>query len=127
MTDEGVLAAAFDQQMRAGQNRPMRTLLLYSVTALAEILGCYLAYLVLRQGRPLWLLLPSAVSLAAFAWLLTLHPSATGRVYAAYGGVYIAAALAWLWLVDGIRPSPWDIAGAGVALAGMAIIVFQPR
>ena len=105
----------------------MRTLPLYFVTALAEILGCYLAYLALRQGRPLWLLLPSAVSLAAFAWLLTLHSSATGRVYAAYGGVYIAAALAWLWLVDGIRPSPWDVAGAGVALAGMAIIVFQPR
>jgi small multidrug resistance family-3 protein len=105
----------------------MRTLLLYSVTALAEILGCYLTYLVLKQGRPLWLLLPSALSLAVFAWLLTLHPSASGRVYAAYGGVYIAAAIVWLWAVDGIRPSAWDMAGVGVALAGMAIIAFQPR
>lgn len=105
----------------------MRTFLLYSVTAFAEILGCYLCYLVLRQGRPIWLLLPSAVGLAAFAWLLTLHADASGRVYAAYGSVYIAAALAWLWVVDGIRPTPWDFTGIGVALTGMAIIAFQPR
>jgi small multidrug resistance family-3 protein len=62
-----------------------------------------------------------------FAWLLTLHPDASGRVYAAYGGIYIAVAMAWLWAVDGVRPSPWDIAGVAVAVAGMAIIVFQPR
>lgn len=105
----------------------MRTLLLYLVTAFAEILGCYLSYLVLRQGRPIWLLLPSAASLAAFAWLLTLHANASGRVYAAYGGVYIVAALAWLWVVDDIRPTPWDVAGVGLALTGMAIIAFQPR
>ena len=60
-------------------------------------------------------------------WLLTLHPTASGRVYAAYGGVYIGTALFWLWLVDGIRPTTWDVLGSGVALAGMAIIVFAPR
>lgn len=99
---------------------------LFVLTALAEILGCYLPWLVLRQGKSLWLLLPAAVSLALFAWLLTLHPSAAGRTYAAYGGVYIAVALAWLRLVDGVTLSRWDLIGAAVALAGMAIIALQP-
>lgn len=105
----------------------MRTLALYLVTALAEIVGCYLAWLWLKQNGSAWLLLPAALSLGAFAWLLTLHEAASGRVYAAYGGVYIAVALVWLWAVDGIRPSPWDVAGVAVALSGMAIIAFQPR
>lgn len=103
-----------------------RVAALFLVTALAEILGCYLPWLVLRQGKTAWLLLPAAISLALFAWLLTLHPSAAGRTYAAYGGVYIAVALAWLHLVDGVTPTRWDLAGAGVALMGMAIIVLQP-
>ncbi|WP_019446979.1 YnfA family protein [Cupriavidus sp. BIS7] len=105
----------------------MKTVALYLLTALAEILGCYLPYLWLRQGASPWVLVPGAASLAAFAWLLTLHPDASGRVYAAYGGIYIAVAIVWLWMVDGVRPSPWDIAGVAVAVAGMAIIVFQPR
>jgi len=105
----------------------IKTLALYLVTALAEILGCYLPWLWLRQDRSVWLLVPAAASLALFAWLLTLHPAAAGRVYAAYGGVYVAVALAWLWLVDGIRPSVWDAAGVAVTLAGMAIIAFAPR
>ena len=105
----------------------MRTLALYLVTALAEIVGCYLPWLWLKQNGSAWLLLPAALSLGAFAWLLTLHEAASGRVYAAYGGVYIAVALVWLWAVDGIRPSPWDVAGVAVALLGMAVIAFQPR
>ena len=105
----------------------MKPVALYMLTALAEIVGCYLPWLWLRQGGPAWLLLPAAASLAAFAWLLTLHEAASGRVYAAYGGVYIAVALLWLWLVDGVRPSPWDVAGVAVALAGMGLIAFQPR
>ena len=105
----------------------MKTLLLFMATALAEIAGCYLPWLWLRQGASAWLLLPAALALALFAWLLTLHDTAgAGRVYAAYGGVYIGMALAWLWAVDGIRPSAWDVAGVAVALAGMAIIMFQP-
>lgn len=104
----------------------LRISLLFAVTALAEILGCYLPWLVLREGRSPLLLVPAAVSLALFAWLLTLHPTAAGRTYAAYGGVYVAAALLWLWLVDGVTPTGWDLAGVGVALAGMAIIVLQP-
>ncbi|KAF1006873.1 MAG: hypothetical protein GAK28_02192 [Luteibacter sp.] len=99
---------------------------LFVLTAVAEILGCYLPWLVLKQDRSPWLLLPAALSLAAFAWLLTLHPAAAGRTYAAYGGIYIAVALAWLALVEGVRLTTWDMVGAGVALAGMAIIVLQP-
>jgi small multidrug resistance family-3 protein len=105
----------------------MRTFGLFVVTAIAEILGCYLPYLWLRQGRSAWLLAPAALSLMAFALLLTLHPQAAGRTYAAYGGVYVAVALVWLWLVDGISPDRWDLLGVGVTLAGMAIIAFAPR
>jgi len=96
------------------------------MTALAEIFGCYLPWLVLRQGKSWWLLLPAALSLSIFAWLLTLHPCAAGRTYAAYGGVYITVALLWLRIVDGVVLTKWDIAGAAVALVGMAIIVLQP-
>lgn len=105
----------------------LNTTALFLVTALAEIVGCYLPYLWLRQGKSAWLLLPAAASLAAFAWLLTLHPTAAGRVYAAYGGIYVAMALAWLWLIDGVRPTQWDVLGVTVSIAGMAIIMFAPR
>lgn len=105
----------------------LKTLGLFLLTALAEIIGCYLPYLWLREGKSVWLLLPAALSLAVFAWLLTLHPAAAGRVYAAYGGVYIFAAIMWLWAVDGIRPTGWDMLGSAVALLGMAIIMFAPR
>lgn len=106
---------------------PLNTFLLFVLTAIAEIVGCYLPYLYLSKGKSIWLLVPAAISLALFAWLLSLHPTAAGRVYAAYGGVYIAVAIVWLWQVDGIRPSAWDLLGAGVALCGMAIIMFAPR
>jgi small multidrug resistance family-3 protein len=105
----------------------VKTFALFVATALAEILGCYLPYLWFRQGKSAWFLLPGALSLAVFAWLLTLHDTAAGRVYAAYGGVYIGVALGWLWAVDGVRPTAWDVAGVLVALAGMAIIMVQPR
>lgn len=105
----------------------MKTALLYIVTALAEIIGCFLPYLWLKEGRSIWLLAPAAVSLGLFAWLLTLHDTAAGRVYAAYGGVYIGVAIVWLWAVDGVRPTLWDAAGVIIALGGMAVIMFQPR
>lgn len=95
---------------------------LFVLTALAEIVGCYLPWLWLRQGATAWLLLPSAASLLLFVWLLTLHPAASGRVYAAYGGVYVATALVWLRVVDGARLSLTDWFGAVVALPGFAII-----
>lgn len=105
----------------------LKTTLLFIATALAEIVGCYLPYLWLNKGAPVWVLAPAAASLAMFVWLLTLHPAAAGRVYAAYGGVYVAVAILWLWAVDGIRPTVWDLTGATVAIAGMAIILFAPR
>jgi small multidrug resistance family-3 protein len=105
----------------------MRATFIFILTACAEILGCYLAYLCLRENKSAWLLLPAAGSLAAFAWLLNLHPGAAARNYAAYGGVYISVALAWLWLVESQRPSSWDIIGATVSLIGMSIIVIGNR
>jgi small multidrug resistance family-3 protein len=105
----------------------LKTTALFVLTAIAEIAGCYLTSLWLTQRRSPWLLDPAAVSLAAFAWLLTLHPLAAGRVYAAYGGVYIGVAIMWLWLIDAVRPTAWDLLGSAVALLGMAIIVFAPR
>ena len=106
---------------------PIATLGLFVTTAVAEILGCYLPYLWLKRGGSPWLLIPAAMSLAAFAWLLTLHPTAAGRVYAAYGGIYVAAAMFWLWIVDGVRPTVWDMLGAFVCVLGMSIIMFSPR
>lgn len=100
---------------------------LYVATALAEIIGCYLPYLWLRQQGPAWLLLPAALSLAVFVYLLSLHPAAAGRVYAAYGGVYVAVALGWLWTVDKVQPTFADMLGVAVILVGAAIIVFAPR
>lgn len=105
----------------------LKTVGLFALTALTEITGCYLPYLWLREGKPIWLLIPGALSLVAFVWLLSLHPTAAGRVYAAYGGVYICMAILWLWTVNGIRPTMWDVVGSIVALIGMAIIMFAPR
>ena len=105
----------------------MRVVGLFIITALAEIIGCYLPYLWLKQGRSAWLLLPAAISLAAFVWLLTLHPQPAGRVYAAYGGVYISVALIWLWAVDSLRPTFTDWVGVSVCLLRMGIIIFGPR
>jgi small multidrug resistance family-3 protein len=100
---------------------------LFVATAIAEIVGCYLPYLWLKGRAPIWVLVPAAAFLALFVRLLTLHPTAAGRVYAAYGGIYVATALVWLWLIDGVRPSAWDIAGSLVAISGMALIMFGPR
>lgn len=105
----------------------LKTFMLFVATAVAEIVGCYLPYLWLKRNASAWVLLPAAVSLALFAWLLTLHPTPAGRVYAAYGGVYIGVAILWLWLVDGHKPSQWDLLGATVAIVGMAIIVLAPK
>ena len=100
---------------------------LFVVTAIAEIVGCYLPYLWLKQNGSAWLLVPAAISLALFAWLLTLHPQATGRVYAAYGGVYVMVALFWLWSVDGVEPTTSDWVGIGLVLLGMSVIMLNSR
>jgi small multidrug resistance family-3 protein len=124
-------SAAAQRRARAIANvlgmQVARTVSLFVATAVCEIVGCYLAYAWLRLGRTPLLLAPAAASLAAFAWLLTLHPTAAGRTYAAYGGVYVATALLWMWIVEGQRPDGWDVVGAAVTLAGMAVIAFGPR
>lgn len=107
--------------------RLFTTTSLFVATAIAEIVGCYLPYLWIKDRAPIWVLAAAAASLALFVWLLTLHPLAAGRVYAAYGGVYVTTAMAWLWIVDGVRPTPWDITGSVVATLGMVIIMFAPR
>lgn len=105
----------------------LKTFGLFVATALAEIVGCYLPWLWLKQGASAWLLLPAAASLALFAWLLTLHPTAAGRVYAAYGGVYIGVAVVWLMLVDKVRPTMTDWIGVAICLVGVAVIMFGSR
>ena len=80
-----------------------RVILMFIATAIAELVGCYLPYRWLRKDGSPSTLVPAALSLGVFAWLLTLHPTASGRVYAAYGGVYIATAVFWLWAVNGVR------------------------
>jgi small multidrug resistance family-3 protein len=104
------------------------TLLIYPLAALAEIAGCFAFWAWLKLDRsPLWLA-PGLISLALFAWLLTLVPAdAAGRAYAAYGGVYIAASLAWLWLIEGQRPDRFDLTGAAICLVGAAVILLPQR
>jgi len=101
----------------------LKTSLLFFLTAIAEIVGCFLPWLWLKKGGSALLLIPAACSLALFVWLLTLHPAASGRVYAAYGGVYVMTALLWLRWVDGVRLTSYDWLGAAVAFSGMLIIV----
>ena len=100
---------------------------LFIATAIAEIVGCYLPYLWLKHNGSVWLLLPAALSLCLFVWLLSIHPTAAGRVYAAYGGVYISVAICWLWLVDSIKPSTTDLVGVVVCLMGAAIIMLGAK
>lgn len=102
--------------------------LIYIGAAFAEIAGCFGFWAWSRLGKSPWWLIPSIASLLAFAYLLTLvqTPSA-GRAFAAYGGVYIAASLVWMWLAEGMRPDRWDLTGAAVCLVGAAIILAGPR
>jgi len=100
-----------------------KTFALFFATAIAELVGCYLPLLWVNGKAGPWLLIPATLSLAMFVWLLTLHPTASGRVYATYGAVYIASAVVWLWIVDGIRPVWSDYAGVALALAGTVVII----
>ena len=104
-----------------------KTFLLFFVTAFFELVGCYLPWLILKQNKSFFLIIPSIISLSIFAYLLTLHPTASGKTYAAYGGVYIFMALLWLLFVDKIPLSKYDIAGIILSLLGMFFIMFQPN
>lgn len=100
----------------------------YIGAALAEIAGCFAFWAWLRMDKsPLWLV-PGILSLALFAWLLTLvEADHAGRAYAAYGGIYIVSAIFWMWMVEGVRPDRWDLIGGLVCLGGAALILFGPR
>jgi small multidrug resistance family-3 protein len=104
------------------------TLLAYIGAAIAEIAGCFAFWAWLRLEKPVWVLIPGAAALLVFAYLLTLVDSAAaGRAYAAYGGVYILASLAWMWGIEGLRPDRWDVSGATLCLVGAAVIIAGPR
>ncbi|WP_420473667.1 YnfA family protein [Noviherbaspirillum sp. ST9] len=104
-----------------------RAFALFVVTAIAELVGCYLPLLWMTGKGAAWLLIPAACSLIVFVWLLTLHPTASGRVYATYGAIYIATALGWLWIVDGVSPTWNDYVGVGLALVGAGVIALGHR
>lgn len=104
----------------------VKSLGLFLVTAFAELLGSYLMYLWLRQGKSAWLALPAFLSFITFGWLLTLHPGAAARTYAAYGGIYVFSSILWLWIVEKQQPTPQDMIGVGVIVVG-AIIIIQGR
>lgn len=105
-----------------------KTAIVYVAAALAEIAGCFSFWIWLRQGKSIGWLAPGMASLALFAWLLTqVDSAAAGRAYAAYGGVYICASLAWLWTVEGVRPDRWDAIGAVICLVGAGVILLGPR
>ncbi len=106
----------------------MKSILAYVGAAFLEIAGCFAVWSWMRLGASAWWLVPGAVALALFAWLLTrIEVDAAGRAYAAYGGIYIAATIVWLWAVEQTRPDRWDIIGALVCLVGAGIILFAPH
>jgi small multidrug resistance family-3 protein len=106
----------------------MRIWGVYAAAAAAEIGGCYAVWAVLRLGRSAWWWAPGVALLALFAWLLTLvDTAAAGRTFAAYGGVYIVASLAWMWGMEGLRPDRWDLVGATLCIAGAGVILLAPR
>ena len=104
------------------------TYAIFAAAALAEIAGCFAFWAWWRLDRSALWLVPGLAALIAFAWLLALSESdAAGRTYAAYGGIYICASIAWLWLAEGVRPDRWDLAGAAICLVGTGVILFAPR
>lgn len=106
----------------------MKSILWYLLAALGEVGGCFAFWAWLRMSKnPLWVV-PGVLSLIVFAIALTrVDTEAAGRAYAAYGGIYIISALAWLWLVEGVHPDRWDVLGAAICLAGAALILYGPR
>lgn len=106
----------------------LTTTLVFIAAALTEIAGCFAFWMWLRQGKSIVWLAPGIVSLIVFAYLLTLVPSDhAGRAYAAYGGIYIAASLFWLWAAEDQVPDLWDLTGGARAILGACIILFVPR
>jgi small multidrug resistance family-3 protein len=106
----------------------MTSFLIYIAAAVAEIGGCFAFWAWLRLGRSVYWVFPGVASLMVFALLLTRIESIfAGRTFAAYGGVYIAASVLWLWVVEGQRPDRWDVVGSVICLVGAGIILLGPR
>lgn len=106
----------------------MTNLMLFAAAAIAEIAGCYAVWAVARLGASKLWLVPGIACLVLFAWLLSrVDVAAAGRAYAIYGGIYIAASLAWLWVIEREVPDRWDVAGAAICIAGACVILFGPR
>lgn len=104
------------------------TFIWYLIAASAEIEGCFVFWAWARLDKSALWLIPGLASLALFAWVLTRADSAlAGRAYAAYGGVYIASSVLWMWLVEGHRPDRWDAAGLALCLIGSAVILLPQR
>lgn len=106
----------------------MTTIAVFIIAAIAEIAGCYAVWAVARLGAPKLWLVPGVASLIAFAWLLSrVEVDAAGRAYAIYGGVYIAASLCWLSIIERQSPDRWDLIGSAIAICGALVILFAPR
>jgi small multidrug resistance family-3 protein len=106
----------------------MATIGWYLLAALGEIAGCFAFWAWLRLDRSPWWLAPGLASLALFAFALTRVDAAfAGRAFSAYGGVYVAASVLWLWLVERQIPDRWDVLGSLVVLAGAALVLWGPR
>jgi len=106
----------------------MTSFIYYIAAAVAEIAGCFAFWAWLRLGKSMYWILSGIVSLAVFALLLTrIEALFAGRAFAAYGRVYIAASLLWLWVIEHQRPDKWDILGAIICITGAAVILFGQR
>jgi len=109
-------------------SRPVKSILFFCLAAVCEIGGCFSFWAWARQHRSGWWILPGIVGLVLFAWVLTRVDAAfAGRAYAAYGGIYIAASLLWMWTVEHTAPDRFDLLGAACCLVGTGIILFAPR
>jgi small multidrug resistance family-3 protein len=105
----------------------LRSVMLFVAAGLAEIGGGYLVWRAVRNGASLWVALCGAALLVAYGVIPTFQPSAFGRTYAAYGGVFVVLSLLWGWIVDRVRPDVPDVAGGLVCLIGVAVIMYWPR
>lgn len=103
----------------------MRSLLFFLLAAIAEISGCYAFWSWLRLGQSVLWLIPGMMALAVFASVV--DASNAGRVYAAYGGIYVLSSLIWLWFAEGVKPDRWDLGGGAICLLGTIVILFGPR
>jgi len=104
-----------------------KSLLYFVLAGLCEIGGGYLIWQWLREGKSIWLALAGAMVLILYGIIPTLQPANFGRVYAAYGGIFIVLSILWGWQIDKIAPDRYDLIGGGVALVGVSIIMYWPR